>query len=207
MKIGSESRGKLIAAIVLMTLAVLMVGNWLFNSAETSSAVSPVTQPSDNALALADPAATRPAPARKVTGQKARRARSLDPTLRYDWLKESEDTQYKGLGRNIFQAQVDIPKPLKTGAIDHPQIAKVIPATPPPPPPPPPIELKFFGFVSRPGEPKKILLRQGNDIFPASEGDIVDRRYKVLRISPSSVEIEDVLNNNRQEIPLTQGEG
>jgi hypothetical protein len=26
-----------------------------------------------------------------------------------------------------------------------------------------------------------------------------------VRIGPSSVEIEDVLNNNRQSIPLTQG--
>jgi hypothetical protein len=33
----------------------------------------------------------------------------------------------------------------------------------------------------------------------------VDRRYRVLHIGTSSVEIEDVINNNRQSIPLTQG--
>ena len=55
------------------------------------------------------------------------------------------------------------------------------------------------------GEPKKIFLSQGEDVFIATEGDIIDRRYKVLRIYPMSVEIEDVLNNNRQQIPLTQG--
>ena len=65
--------------------------------------------------------------------------------------------------------------------------------------------MKFFGFASHPGEPKKVFLSQGEDVFVASEGEIIDRRYKVLRISPASVEIEDVLNNNRQEIPLTQG--
>src|SRR5438034_339004 len=43
------------------------------------------------------------------------------------------------------------------------------------------------------------------DVLIAAEGDIVDRRYKVLRISPMAVEVEDVLNNNRQSIPLTQG--
>ena len=37
------------------------------------------------------------------------------------------------------------------------------------------------------------------------EGDIIDRRYRVLRITPVSVEVEDVLSNNRQSIPLTQG--
>jgi len=65
--------------------------------------------------------------------------------------------------------------------------------------------LKFFGFASRPGEPKKIFLSHGEDIFIASEGDIVNRRYRVLHIAPASVDIEDVLNNNRQSIPLTQG--
>jgi hypothetical protein len=83
-----------------------------------------------------------------------------------------------------------------------------VPAPPPVPqgpPPPPPINLKFFGFANKPGEPKKIFLSQGEDVFIAGEGDIVDRRYKILRITPVSVEVEDVLNNNRQSIPLTQG--
>ena len=72
-------------------------------------------------------------------------------------------------------------------------------------PPPPPITLKFFGFANKPGETKKVFLSQGEDIFIAGEGDIVDRRYRVLRISTSSVDVEDVINNNRQSLPLTQG--
>ena len=87
---------------------------------------------------------------------------------------------------------------------------RMVESPPPPPvdpgpPPPPPINLKFFGFANRPGEAKKVFLEQGEDIFVASEGDIVNRRYKVLKIAPTSVEVEDVLNNNRQSIPLTQG--
>ena len=73
------------------------------------------------------------------------------------------------------------------------------------PTPPPPINLKFFGFASKPGEPKKIFLSQGEVVFIAAEGDIVDRRYRVLHISPGAVDIEDVLNNNKQSIPLTLG--
>lgn len=205
MKIGAESRGKLIAMIVLMVLAVVLVGQWLFNSGGTPSAAAPSAKPSDNALALADPTSVAAAPVRKTTHGKKTEARSLDPTLRYDWLKASEDTEYKGSGRNIFQAQLEIPKPVAPAVTDHPKSAKNVPTTPPPPPPPPPIELKFYGYASHPGEPKKVFLSQGEDIFVAGEGEIVDRRYKVLRISPGSVEIEDVLNNNRQEIPLTQG--
>jgi hypothetical protein len=65
--------------------------------------------------------------------------------------------------------------------------------------------LKFFGFASKPGEAKKIFLSKGEDVFIAGEGDIVDRRYKVVQIAPASVTIQDVLTNNTQQIPLTQG--
>ena len=71
------------------------------------------------------------------------------------------------------------------------------------PPPPPPINLKFFGLASRTGEPTKIFLGTGEDVFVAGEGDIVNRRYKIVKINPNSVDIEDVLSNRRQTIPLT----
>ena len=144
-------------------------------------------------------------PLPKVVHQRKAASRSLDPSLRYDWLKQSEDTEYKGSGRNIFQAQVTPPKPITNGSTDHLHAARMPPPAPAGPPPPPPIELKFYGFASSPGQTKKVFLSQGEDIFIAGEGEIIDRRYKVLRISPASVEIEDVLNNNRQEIPLSQG--
>jgi hypothetical protein len=66
--------------------------------------------------------------------------------------------------------------------------------------------LKFYGFASSPGEPKKIFLKNGDDVFVAGEGEIVDRRYKVIRITNTSVEIQDVVNSGPpQTIPLTQG--
>jgi hypothetical protein len=127
----------------------------------------------------------------------------LDPTLDLRMLAETEQTKYTGSGRNIFVAQVEIPKPLAS-AIKPEDLTPVGPPAPPPPPPPPPINLKFFGFANKPGEPRKAFLSQGDDVFIAVEGDIVDRRYKVIHIGPTSVEVEDVLYNNRQSIPLTQ---
>jgi len=73
------------------------------------------------------------------------------------------------------------------------------------PPPPPPIELKFYGFATPAGGAKRVFLAHAEDVFIAKEGDIVNRRYKVMKISPNSVDILDVLSNNRQTIPLTQG--
>src|SRR5712691_5405356 len=128
-------------------------------------------------------------------------SQSLDPRLRLDLLKSAEDTRYAGTGRNIFLQHEDapIPRVVKTPVVQPPVAAQNLP------PAPPPIDLKFFGFASKPGEPKRVFLAKGEDVFLASEGDIVDRRYKVLRIGPSVIEIQDVLNNNRQSIPMTQG--
>ena len=73
------------------------------------------------------------------------------------------------------------------------------------PPPPPPIDLKFYGFAGPKGGSKRIFLLKGEDIFLAKEGDIVDRRYKIMHISPNSVEVQDVLTNNTQTLPLSAG--
>jgi hypothetical protein len=193
-KIGNENRTKLIVAVSLMVLALVLVGRMLFSSGDTSSAAA--TSPVSSAAVP-----TRVVHVRPGAQKKAKVARSLDPTLRYDWLKATEDTEYQGKGRNIFRAQAEIPQPIVPPVTPNPDDT----SGPSPPPAPPPINIKFFGFANKPGESKKIFLSQGEDVFIAVEGDIVDRRYKVLVISPMSVEIEDVLTNNRQSIPLTQG--
>jgi len=187
-------------AIALMGVAVVFLVFRLVGSAPTAAAPTATGTP---AVAVSQPATTsRPAPRTKAHGKKVSTApRSLDPTLRYDWLKASEDTKYEGTGRNIFLAQAEIPQPIAPGATDKNKGNE----GPPLPPPPPPINLKFFGFASKSGEAKKVFLSEGEDVFIAAEGEVVNRHYKVLRISPTSVEIEDVLNNNRQSIPLTLG--
>jgi hypothetical protein len=198
LKIGSENRTKLIWAVVLGAVAVILVAYELIdlsgspaaaNTAQLGSTIEPAGRPKARRVAGAGKMAHTSAP-------------RLDPTLDLNLLKESEDTKYAGSGRNIFVAHEDvvIPKPVAPGHTD----AKVD-NTPPPPPPPPPINLKFFGFANKPGEPKKVFLSQGEDVFIAKEGDIVDRRYRLVHIGAQSVEIEDVINNNRQTIPLTQG--
>lgn len=130
---------------------------------------------------------------------------NLDPTLRLDLLATSEKTLYEGSGRNIFVSHAEdvvIPRPITPGTPDAPVDQYHTPT----PPQAPPIPLKFYGFASRTGEPKKIFLKLGEDVFVAGEGEIVDRRYKVIRISPNSVEIQDVVNSGPpQSIPLTQG--
>lgn len=198
MKVGTENRIKLIAAAVLGVVALWLIGRMLFPpSPEPEATVAAPVVPVTATPASRPGGKTRPGARHTL----ATPPHSIDPSLRYDWLKTSEDTKYEGNGRNIFLAQAEIPQPVAPAQTDAEKLAA---QGPPPPPPPPPINLKFYGFASRPGEPKKVFLSQGEDVFIAIEGQIIDRRYKVLHISPVSVEIEDVLSNNRQMIPLTQ---
>ncbi len=195
MKLGTENRTQVMALAVLGMLAALLLARAFWPS-EPSPAAAPTTTASGS---------TRPTTRRTSSGKLvAVTEPRLDPTLNFDLLRQSEEIKYAGNGRNIFVAgSVPIEKPIKNGT-DQPQPAAY---TPPPTPPPPPITLKFFGFASKPGEPKRVFLSQGEDVFIAGEGDIVDRRYRVLHISnqPPSVDVEDVLNNHKQSLPLVQG--
>jgi hypothetical protein len=182
MNLGAENRKQVIALGILGALALLFVVRAMFNSsAPEPTSVGPVAQ---LPAVPAAPAHKNRASARTKTAvtRIAKAPNSIDPTLRFDWLKASEDTQYAGNGRNIFMAQAEIPEPIKNGATDQQKLAAQ--QGPPQPPPPPPINLKFYGYASKAGEPKRIFLSQGEDVFIATEGQVIDRRYKVLRISP-----------------------
>lgn len=193
MKLGTENKTKTVVAAGLLLVAALAMYNWL--SSSNDSAPSPAA--TKVATGVNSAAKTLGKPAARKTGPVVL-AQSLDPTLRVDLLKTSENVTYKGSGRDIFQNQPEPPPVPK-------EIQPVINTGPPPPPPPPPIPLKFYGFTGNKSGPKEVFLSKGDDIFIAKEGQIIDRRYKIIKIGPNSVEVEDVLTNNRQTLPLTAG--
>ncbi len=196
MKLGIENRKQLIWLAVLGGIALLMLAREFWPSSSSPAATAPA------ASGPAKPATRRTASGKIVPVIEPR----LDPTLDLNLLSRSEEIKYAGNGRNIFVAgSVAVIERPKGNGTDKAEVADAGIRQPPPVPPPPPINLKFFGFANRPGETKKVFLSQGEDVFIAAEGDIVDRRYRVLHISSTAVDVEDVLNNHRQSLPLTQG--
>jgi hypothetical protein len=187
-KLGTENKRKtIIAGVLVVFAAALLVHNFMGGGQD---AAAPATS-------AAAPAQHGPQPGRKAP--RPLLAHSLDPSLRFDLLKSSEDLTYKGTGRNIFRSEPP-PPPIPTPLPPDKQPAQVNT-----PPPPPPIDLKFYGFAGPKNGSKRVFLLKGEDIFLAKEGDIVDRRYKIKHISSNSVEVEDVLTNNTQTIPLSAG--
>ncbi len=201
MQLGFENKKQARVAIILGVVVLIVCAYELIPMFSGSSGPSSSAQAA--APSLARPAGSKPGAKGAKPGQKPREE-SLDPTLRLDQLAMSEKTQYEGAGRNIFVSQreeVAIPAPVAPAVTDAQQGYQ----GPPVIAPPPAIPLKFYGFANSPGEPKKVFLKNGDDVFVAGEGEIVDRRYKVIRITATSVDIQDmVYSGPPQSIPLTQ---
>jgi hypothetical protein len=126
---------------------------------------------------------------------------SSDPRLRTDILDASRKVKYEPGNRNPFALGVVIPPidaSVRTGA------AAPTPTPIPTPTPWPKIPVKYYGFASKPGEPKKVFLKPEDkeQIYIVAQGEIVDRRYRLIQIQPTSVTMEDVLTGNRQPIPV-----
>jgi hypothetical protein len=190
-------KGGIIAAFVLV------MGGILYYELRDPSAPPPaapvvVTAPVNTTTA----AKAAAVPSGNVAKSLGTTSAQLDPTLRMEAMLVTESLVYSGSGRNIFSASsvpVDIPKPI---ADVRPKGPPPPPPPPPGPPPPPPIDLKFFGTTTAPGGKRQAFLLHGDDVFLASDGDIVQRRYKVVSISANSILVEDLANNNRQTLPL-----
>ena len=128
----------------------------------------------------------------------------LDPTLRMQAMLVTESLVYSGNGRNIFSANsmpVALPKPIASVRTKGP-VAPLGPSQPLGPPPPPPIDLKFFGTETTADGTRTAFLLHGDDVFLASNGDVVQRRYKIVTILANSIVVEDLSNSNQQTLPL-----
>jgi hypothetical protein len=133
--------------------------------------------------------------------------------LKTDLLAKVTAVEPSGGSRNLFAFGQPPPKEAELKG-PEPKIAMYgppeAPKPPPPPgppvePPPPPITLKFYGLSTvRNNGKKSAYFLDGDDILIASEGETLKRRYKLVRISASSVLLEDTESKRQQSVPLTQ---
>jgi hypothetical protein len=135
----------------------------------------------------------------------------IDPTLRLDLLAKVQAVDLAGGARNLFQFA---PPPPKPDALKGPE-PTILPKAPAPPAadkkeatkpaeaPPPPITLKYYGYrILRDNGSKTAFFLDGDDIVMAAEGDVVKKRYRVVRIGVTSVVMEDTESKRQQTLPL-----
>lgn len=181
--------------MIALLAVLLLVGIYNFVNFGTSSANSPAPAPTTSTQITTQTT-------RKSTSPTQLTDSTLDPRLRLDILAASQNKKYEAGGRNIFRMEELKPIEKTVTSVRQPYGPEP-PPTPTPTPPPPPIPLKFYGFASKSSEPKRIFLDDEGEVFVARQGDIIERKYKVIQINNTSVIIEDVLNSNRQTIQLT----
>jgi hypothetical protein len=111
-----------------------------------------------------------------------------------------------GVERNLFRFKSK-PAPPPPAPVERTPPVVTAPPGPPPPLAAPPIALKFISLIERPdrGSEKIALLsdgRGGPAIF-GKEGDVIEGRYKIVRIGTESIEMSYLDGRGRQTIRLT----
>jgi hypothetical protein len=193
MKIGTEDKKKLTILAVAGTVA-LGCAFYIYNQLAVPDVPAPAAP-----VAAAAPVAPR---SRSQAASSQAPLTQLDPTLKMGPMLVTEALVYSGGGRNIFSA-TSVPVAIPTAiAPARPKVVAPVYVAPTGPPPPPPIDLKFFGTATSKNGARQAFLLHGEDVFVASAGDVVQRRYKIVTVNANSIVVEDLTNNNRQTLPL-----
>jgi len=236
MKLGAEPKKiAMLVGILCVGLAAMFLGDDTppgrkTPAAPAGSALPPAAGPRTMPVAAQrETAKTRPALRAAVQEfkpvLKSARAEdrvdpaTIDPTLRLELIKRLAAVQIEGGSRTIFDfgtapppKQPDPPKifpqpPTAVSAAAPPPPVSVTPAVPVKPSAPP-IRLKFYGFVGGARtKTKRAFFLDGEDIFVASEGDVIQKRYRVVRIGLNSVVMEDLEFKSEQTLNLEEQQG
>jgi hypothetical protein len=231
MKLGAEPKKTAFLAVVLLVAAIGYFGGGddrpKSNGKGSAPAATPVSGSAGPRAAVTPTAAksggARPNSNRRTSQEfkpvlRPRRVEdridptTIDPTLRTDLLARLGKVPIQGGSRPLFEfGAAPPPKAPDPGKI-IPTKPVTVAAAPPAPSKPavagkpqaPPIPLKFYGFTSARAGAKRAFFLENEDVFVANEGDVVKKRYKVVRINMNSVLMEDTEFKQQQTLALTE---
>ncbi len=111
-------------------------------------------------------------------------------------------------GRDPFRFRQAPPVPKVVVPPPPIMLGPPVPLPPPPPapvPPPPPIPLKFVGLVEMAGQAGKVAVLSDSKggVFYGREGDIIDGRYRLLRVAADQAELAYTDGRGRQVLRLS----
>lgn len=66
----------------------------------------------------------------------------------------------------------------------------------------PSIPLRAIGYQDRIGVGPEAYLADSNDVFVVHDGDVISKRYKVLKITSMIVEIQDGASGEKAQLPI-----
>ena len=183
MKLGTDRRKQILLAVLVVALAAAAYRAWTTRSA--------VPLPTSNG------AARGPVPPRRAAQQQATEG-TLD--VRLDALEAERPKPGEGQ-RDLFRFK---PKPPPPAPRSTASPVAPVQTGPPPPPPAPQIPFKFIGVVEAGATKRLAVLSDGRGVpVYGREGDIIEGRYRILRIGAESIEMEHIDGRGRQTIRLS----
>jgi hypothetical protein len=139
---------------------------------------------------------------------------TVDPALGLHWLAKLKEVEPSANGRNLFQFGAPPPAEKKLPAEPVVKVARFVGPTylPPPPPPGPkpeapprPVPYKYYGYATaRVNGKRTAFFLDGDEIFLAKEGDVLKKRFRVVRLNATSVVMEDMDDKRQQTVPLAE---
>ena len=181
-----RSQGEKWAIGILGVVCLLLVLNLVLRTGVKAGA-SRTTLPG-----RVSPAASRsPALSGRVADELAR----YDPGVRLDLLKELQNRPLPKLARNPFEFEAR-----RAALAESTTLAPV--ATPPAPPAPPP--LKAVGYTEKAGGVKEAIVSDDQEIYIVHEGESFAKRFRVLKISPAAIEVDDETTHQTIRLPIPQ---
>ena len=186
MRVKVTRRQLLVVAVLVIALGVVRLAQ-----REDGQAAAPQTASNQRGGAAQPSAGTIPVEDVKLELLKGERAELSEPE------------------RNPFRFQPTAPPPAPpraTGAPPKPvETAPVPPPLPPGPPPVPPIPLRFMGLVDAPTQAGRIaILSDGRGtVLYGKEGDIIEGRYRLLRVAPDAIDVAYTDGRGRQTLRMS----
>ena len=190
MKLEAKPLGEQRRQLILLALLMVGLGGGLYYTYFMPTEPAPASSnPSGNAASAPVGAAG---------------ANALPSALKFAALEAAGDKP--AAGRNPFRFGVPPPPPAPPRPVvpvaPMPPPPPPQPTGPPPVPPPPPIALKFVGLVQLPNGKKIASLSDGKGMLMGTDGDVIDGRYRIVRIGVESIVMEYLDGRGRQTIPL-----
>ena len=236
MKLGAEPKQLAILGSILSLAAFLYWSNSSDSPASDARSQASRKMTAGASAASATPAVRQQVPTKQTNSRRTGTKSSLqdfkpslkprkeaidpatvDPSLRLDLLAKVQRVNLAGGGRSLFDfgaapiGKAPTPPPIDpkpTGPLPGPVGA---PPNPTPPQPPlvlkTPIPLKFFGFLGGARQAsKRAFFLEGEEIYVAGEGDLIRKRFKVIRIGLNSAVVEDTQQSYEQTLPLEEAQ-
>lgn len=170
------------AAGILAVVSLGLLANLIFHSGLTARAGNPTT-PKVRSTGVR-------APVPRTSAQDV--ALAGDPEVDLTLLENLQNRPLPELARNPFEFPPPPAPHRSAGGVAQPQA----------PPPPPPLPLHAIGYSQQAGQPPQAVVVGEEEIFVVHAGETFGKRFQVLSLTPTRVEIHDAVTQQTVQLPI-----